>query len=169
MTSSQTKPFQHLLPILTQARSNHRIVVLATGVFDLLHQEHRLFLQKASQLGGILLVGVESDERVRRLKGQGRPVQPQAERVVAIERLGLAAAVFVLPDQFDQPADHEALIEALRPDVLAVSEHTAHQSEKAAIMAKFGGVVIVVHRHNQQISTTQLLKQQLVPETKEKL
>lgn len=167
MSVNQTQSYQQLLPILAEARSNHQKIVLVTGVFDLLHQEHQLFLQKASQLGGVLLVGVESDERVRRLKGAGRPIQPEAERVAAIERLGLATAVFVLPNQFDQSTDHEALIEALRPDVLAVSEHTAHQLEKAAIMAKFGGVVIVVHRHNQQISTTQLLQQQLVPKTKE--
>lgn len=169
MSLDQTQPYLQLLPLIRQAKERQQTVVLVTGVFDLLHQEHRLFLEKASQLGGVLLVGVESDERVRKLKGKGRPIQSQQERATAIARLGLAAAVFVLPTQFDEPADHEALIEALKPDVLAVSAHTAHQVEKSAIMAKFGGVVIVVHGHNQQISTTQLLQQQQVRGTKENL
>lgn len=169
MTTDKAQSYTQLQPLLALARERRQTVVLVTGVFDLLHQEHRIFLEKASQLGGILLVGVESDERVQRLKGVGRPVQPQQKRVAAIQQLGLAAAVFILPTQFDHPADHEALIEVIRPNILAVSEHTAHQPEKAAIMAKFGGVVIVVHRHNQQVSTSQLLQQQQVPKTKEEL
>lgn len=160
----------HLPSILNQAKAKHQKVVLVTGVFDLLHSEHHQFLQRAKRAGEVLLVGVESDQRVRRIKGPDRPVQSEQVRATAIEKLGLAAVVFILPTQFDQAADHEALIALLKPSILAVSEHTAHQAQKAAIMAKFGGAVIVVHRHNKSISTTSMLQQAMsLPDTKEKL
>lgn len=159
MQPSITPSYLDLVPRVSEAKAQGQTIVLVTGVFDLLHPEHKIFLEKASTLGQVLLVGVESDERVRRLKGAGRPIQSQHQRVLAITELGLATAVFVLPTQFDRPADHESLIAALKPDILAVSEHTAHQPEKSAIMAKFGGVVIVVHEHNKEVSTTQLIQQ----------
>ncbi len=132
-------------------------IVLVTGVFDVLHNEHLLFLQKAAQHGDVLVVGVESDTRVRRMKGSGRPVNAQSKRCLQIEALQIAQLVFVLPEKFDDPEDHQLLIESIRPKVLAVSAHTAHQAEKTAILAKIGGQVIVVHEHNPKISTTQML------------
>ncbi len=154
-----------LLPInlinkLAAARSQNQKVVLATGVFDVLHSEHRAFLQAAKELGDFLVVGIESDVRVKKLKGPDRPINPQAQRVANLQTLAIADAIFILPEQFSQPADHEALIVAIKPAYLAVSAHTAHLEAKTAILAKVGGQVIVVRKHNQSISTTQLLQQQ---------
>jgi rfaE bifunctional protein nucleotidyltransferase chain/domain len=153
-----------LLPTATQqilaaARAKNHRVVLVTGVFDLLHAEHRLFLQKACQQGDVLVIGVESDVRVRQMKGPGRPVNSQAQRKKQLEKLKLAEAVFILPEEFFLPIHHEALISAVQPAVLAVSAHTAHQAEKAAILQKYGGQVIVVHEHNPAVSSTKLLQQ----------
>jgi rfaE bifunctional protein nucleotidyltransferase chain/domain len=156
VTTASLLPVQ-IQELISQAHQSGKKVVLVTGVFDLLHQEHRNFLQQARLAGDVLVVGVESDVRVTKLKGVGRPIQSQLARVAQIEALGIAQGVFVLPDQFDQPADHEALIALIRPAVLAVSAHTAHQAEKSAILAKFGGQVIVVHTHNPAVSTTQLV------------
>lgn len=142
---------------LQEVRRAGQRVVLVTGVFDILHQEHQQFLTKAKAEGDFLVVGIESDQRVRAMKGEGRPINPQSNRVAAVSALKLADAVFVLPEQFSQPADHALLISEIRPAVLAVSSHTKHLDKKQAILAQFGGEVKVVHDHNPAVSTTLLL------------
>lgn len=134
-------------------------VVLVTGVFDLLHAEHRNFLQKAKALGGKLLVGVESDVRVRALKGEGRPINSQAVRVANITALGIADEVFVLPEAFSKPEHHRTLLEQIRPNILAVSSHSPHLDKKQQLMESLGGQVVIVHQHNPAVSTTQILQQ----------
>lgn len=132
-------------------------MVLVTGVFDLLHAEHEHFLLKAHEAGDVLLVGVESDVRVRQLKGAGRPVEAQAVRKKKIENLEYVDGAFILPEQFDKSVHHLALLEAVRPDVLAVSSHTPHLEKKQQLMAAIGGRVEVVLEQNPQVSTTQLV------------
>jgi len=131
--------------------------VLVTGVFDVLHQEHTRFLQAAKATGDYLLVGLESDKRVKQIKGADRPVFDQQTRKKNLEKLNLADEVFVLPEKFQTKADHIKLIRQLKPDVLAVSAHTAHQSEKTKIMQECGGQLKVVYQHNPKFSTTQLI------------
>lgn len=133
--------------------------ILATGVFDILHQEHIAFLRKAKELGGRLLVGIESDVRVREMKGEGRPINSQDIRQRNLEDLAIADEVFVLPEQFKTDEDHLALIRKINPDVLAVSSHTPFLVEKTRLMSEIGGRVVVVHEHNPKVSTTQLLLQ----------
>lgn len=131
--------------------------VLVTGVFDVLHAEHLAFLQKARQLGEKLVIGIESDVRVRQLKGEGRPVNPQDQRRAALEQLAVADEVFILPEQFSKPEDHLKVLQQYQPTILAVSSHTAHLDKKQALMAQVGGRVVVVHEHNPVVSTTQHL------------
>ncbi len=134
------------------------MMILATGVFDVLHEEHLVFLRKAKALGGRLVVGIESDERVRRLKGLARPVHSETARRENLEKLGIADVVFVLPEQFDTPDDHRKLLATLRPDILAISSHTPHISEKQQLMQEIGGRVEIVHQHNPAVSSTILLE-----------
>lgn len=133
---------------------------LATGVFDVLHAEHIEFLKRAKALGGRLIVGIESDVRVRRLKGEGRPVNGEDVRRKNIERLGIVDEVFVLPEKFDLPEEHLDLLKKIKPDILAVSSHTPHIAEKIRLMKDLGGRVEVVHQHNPNISSTLLIKKQ---------
>jgi D-beta-D-heptose 7-phosphate kinase/D-beta-D-heptose 1-phosphate adenosyltransferase len=84
--------------------------VLVTGVFDLLHEEHILFLKKAKALGDYLVVGIESDVRVKQMKGEGRPVNSQSIRVENLKSLNIIDEVFVLPQEFSKPSDHTTLI-----------------------------------------------------------
>lgn len=133
-------------------------VVLVTGVFDLLHQEHRNFLARAKKAGDLLVVGVESDQRVRQLKGWGRPVQSQGERRWQLAQLSVVDWAFVLPKKFSQPEQHLKLLRQLQPDVLAVSAHTSYLAEKRELMAQVGGEVRVVYEHQPGVSTTALLE-----------
>lgn len=133
--------------------------VLVTGVFDVLHTEHKTFLEKAKELG-YLIVGVESDVRVTAMKGQGRPIHSQQERVKNLEALGVADEVFILPEEFFLPEHHRSLIQSIEPDYLAVSSHTKHIDKKQKIMSECGGSVVIVHEHNPEVSTTLLLENQ---------
>jgi len=135
-------------------------VVFVSGVFDLLHQEHITFLEKAKAAGDVLVVAIESDVRVRQIKGEGRPINTQLARKLKLESLGFIECVFILPEYFSQPPQHRQLIEEVRPDVFAVSSHTSHLEKKRAIVETFGGKLLVVHQHNPNVSTTLLLAQQ---------
>lgn len=131
-----------------------------TGVFDVLHQEHKQFLHKAKATADLLLVGLESDLRVRAMKGEGRPVHQATQRLQQLAAWGIADHIFILPEQFSRPADHRRLIEQIRPDFMAVSAHSAFQPEKARILAQFNAKLLVVHDHNPSFSSTKIIKQQ---------
>jgi rfaE bifunctional protein nucleotidyltransferase chain/domain len=141
------------------AQRQEKTLTLVTGVFDILHEEHMKFLQKAKQLGELLVIGIESDVRVRAMKGADRPVHPQQQRVKNLEELHIADAVFVLPESFSKPIDHENLIAQIKPNFLAISSHTKHQEEKQRILQKYGGELVIVHKYNPDISTTKIILQ----------
>jgi rfaE bifunctional protein nucleotidyltransferase chain/domain len=143
-------------------RQQGKTLVLATGVFDVLHQEHVLFLQKAKQVGDVLVVGVEANQRVKQLKGQARPIHSEEARRQQLEGLHIADMVFILPDAFNTEAEYRAFTHHLKPDILAVSSHTNFQELKQKLMQEVGGELRVVHEHNPAISTTILLKQKQV-------
>ena len=87
-------------------------VALANGCFDLLHPGHLSFLEGAAREADVLVVGINADETVRRLKGPGRPVMPAAERARLVAALRVVDYVTV----FAEPTADD-LIERLRPDV----------------------------------------------------
>ena len=120
-------------------RDRGRRVVLANGCFDLLHVGHVRYLSAARALGDALVVGINSDASVRRLKGQGRPVMPADERA---ELIGALAAVDLVVVFEDDSAD--ALIARLRPDVHAKGTDYTEESvpERAAVLAAGGRVAI---------------------------
>ncbi len=148
----------NLATFLTQRKNLGKTLTLVTGVFDILHEEHQKFLQKAKNLGDLLLVGLESDLRVRQMKGEGRPINQQAIRLANLQKLELADFVFILPEKFSQTADHRQLIAQIKPDFMAVSANTLFQKEKARILAEFSAKLVVVHDFNPAVSSSQIIK-----------
>ena len=120
-------------------RGRGRRVVLANGCFDLLHVGHVRYLSAARGLGDALIVGLNSDASVRRLKGPGRPVMPADERAELIGALAAVDLVVVFDDD-----SAEALIARLRPDVHAKGTDYTEESvpERAAVLAAGGRVAI---------------------------
>jgi D-beta-D-heptose 7-phosphate kinase/D-beta-D-heptose 1-phosphate adenosyltransferase len=100
--------------VCRRARREGRRVVFTNGCFDLLHPGHVRYLARARAAGDLLVVGVNSDRSVKRLKGPGRPVQNEAARAEVVAALAAVDHVVV----FDAPTPIE-LIRALRPHVLA--------------------------------------------------
>ena len=94
-------------------RATGQTVVFTNGVFDLLHPGHLRYLQAARALGNALIVGLNSDESVRRNKGPERPINPEAERAELLAALACVDAVVIFDE--DTPG---GIIRALQPDVL---------------------------------------------------
>lgn len=133
------------------------MIVFATGVFDLLHIEHLNFLRAAKELGGKLVVGIESDARTKRLKGPQRPIMSQAERKQMLEALDCVDEVIVLPDKFNSDEEYEKILLSVRADVYAVSGNSPFMENKKRICRKAGVKIKVVNRYNPEYSTTKLI------------
>lgn len=131
--------------------------VLATGCFDILHPEHQKFLRAAKKQGDILIVGLESDKRVKKLKGRNRPVnlwEKRAEKLAAFDAVDF---IFPLPEKFNQSKSHLKILQLIKPDILAISENTPHIKEKRKLMQKTGGRLKIVLPYNPKISTTSII------------
>lgn len=104
---------ERLAQAVREAHGRGERVVMTNGCFDLLHAGHVAYLEEAKRLGDRLIVAVNSDASVRRLKGPERPITPLKDRLAVLA--GLAAVDWVVPFEDDTPA---ALIEQVSPDVL---------------------------------------------------
>lgn len=126
--------------VLRYGRPRSQRVVFTNGCFDILHRGHVEYLYSARALGDALVVGVNSDDSVRRLKGSGRPVVPLDDRLFVLAGLGCVDAVTA----FDQDTPI-ALITALLPDVLAKGgDYQADEIVGAAEVREAGGEVTVL-------------------------
>ncbi len=119
-------------------RQSGKQVAFTNGVFDILHPGHLRYLRQARSLGDLLIVGLNSDESVRRNKGAGRPVNPQDERAELLSALECVDAVVVFDE--DTPAE---IIAAVQPDVLVKGADWAAEAivGRNAVEARGGRVV----------------------------
>ena len=121
-------------------RTAGRTVVFTNGCFDLLHRGHLHVLEKAASLGDVLVVGLNTDESVRRLKGPTRPVQDLAERAALLSSLCMVD--IVVPFAQDTPAE---LIRQLIPTVLVKGgDYTSESVVGADTVKAAGGRVEII-------------------------
>ncbi len=142
------QPETYLDKILTPEQAKRKIagwqhmgqaVVFTNGVFDLLHEGHLHSLAQAAQEGHHLVVGINSDASVKRLKGPDRPIQSQTTRAKILAALLLVDLVIVFDE--DTPAE---LIERLQPDVLVKGgDYTAEKIAGADTVLQRGGRVVI--------------------------
>ena len=102
-----------------------------------------------------MVVAVESDERARITKGEGRPIEPQSLRCQKLSKH--TDFVIALPSDFDHFEAYDSLMLAVQPNIYAVSSHTTHQKTKDFLVQKYGGHLQVVHEFNPAISTTKII------------
>jgi rfaE bifunctional protein nucleotidyltransferase chain/domain len=115
-------------------------IVLTSGTFDLFHIGHAQYLEKAKELGDVLIVGVDSDARVKKRKGPDRPVVPEGERVLILSHVRHVDVVTL--KNLDDPSNH--LIKLVRPDILVVSESTKHGLNEVDEKAQYCGEIILL-------------------------
>jgi len=115
-------------------------VVLTNGAFDLLHVGHVRALQDAKSHGDVLVVAINADESVRRLKGTGRPVVPEAERAEVVAALACVDFVHLFPED-----DVEAILRAIRPDVHAKGrDYTVDTVPEREVAREVGAEIAIV-------------------------
>ncbi|HEY4489596.1 MAG TPA: adenylyltransferase/cytidyltransferase family protein [Candidatus Paceibacterota bacterium] len=115
-------------------------IVLTSGTYDLFHVGHAQYLEQAKKQGDLLIVGVDSDAKVKKRKGPNRPVVSEGERIHILSHLRHVDAITLkLLDEKEN-----ALIKLVRPDVLVLSKSTKHKKEDIAEKKKYCGKVVLL-------------------------
>lgn len=128
---------KNLPALLTKLKKQRKLIVFTNGVFDIIHRGHIDYLHKARSFGDLLIVGLNSDSSVRRLKGNKKPLQKQADRAAIV--VSLKPVDYVVLFGEDTP---ERLIEAIRPDILVKgADYKVSQIVGAKFVKSYGGKV----------------------------
>jgi rfaE bifunctional protein nucleotidyltransferase chain/domain len=131
-------------------------IILTGGCFDVLHYGHIEFLRHAKTFGDYLIVALESDENVRRRKGELRPIHTQEQRKLMLEAVSFVDEVFVLPTMMNDE-DYQNLVTNIMPAIIAVTEGDLYLSHKQKQAKSIGAVVKEIPKIHTP-STSQLAK-----------
>lgn len=142
--------FKTLKHIVDACKKQGKKIVLTQGVYDLIHEGHALYLEKAKAYGDVLIVGVDSDELTRARKGPNRPIVPQSERIKMLVHLRHVDIVSL------REVHHDIgdLIRLVKPDVLVTSFSTADFTDEMKKMYKDHCKKIVTLQPQATTSTT---------------
>jgi len=133
-------------------------ITLANGCFDLLHVGHVRYLHAAKELGGRLVVALNSDESVRSLKGEGRPLMPAEERAEILAALADVDAVVIFRER-----DVGAIIREIHPDIHAKgTDYTAESVPEGDVVREYGGRVAIVGDPKNH-SASEIIRTRLTP------
>lgn len=137
----KTKVFPNLDSLESKVqtwKNEGKTIVFTNGCFDILHLGHVTYLEEASQTGDKLIVAVNSDDSVRRLKGENRPIQDEASRLSILAALESVDAVVLFPE--DTPIE---CIQKIKPDVLVKGgDYTIDQIVGSHLVLQNGGKVL---------------------------
>jgi rfaE bifunctional protein nucleotidyltransferase chain/domain len=126
--------------LTAELKGRRQVVVFTNGCFDILHAGHVRYLQAARELGDCLVVGLNSDSSVRRLKGAERPINSEEDRAEVISALAAVDYVVI----FDEPTA-EALVREMRPDIYVKGgDYRVEQLPEAKLVAAYGGKTVLI-------------------------
>ena len=129
-----------LVSRLAAYRSTGKRIVFTNGCFDILHRGHVTYLSRAKTLGDVLVVGLNSDDSVRRLKGEGRPINALEDRMRVLA--ALSCVDYIVPFEEDTP---EHLLEMARPDIFVKGgDYTRERLPEAPLVERLGGRVEIL-------------------------
>jgi rfaE bifunctional protein nucleotidyltransferase chain/domain len=130
--------------------------VLVGGVFDILHYGHISFLKKAKSLGNYLIVAIESDENVKRLKGDGRPIHSQTQRKEILESLKFVDEVIILKDKMTDD-DYVEMVKKVHPAIIATTKNDPIAEKKLAQAKSVGARFVEIPKFRSH-STSMIVK-----------
>jgi len=142
-----------LKAIVAEAKKGGKTVVFTNGCFDLVHRGHLHLLREAKKLADLLIVALNSDSSVKKIKGPDRPIIPEADRAELIAALEMVAYVTM----FDE-ADPYNLIQELKPDVLVKGGDWPRDKVVGADVVEANGGRVVVIPYLEGCSTTQIIE-----------
>lgn len=145
---------EEMTRLVTHLRGLGYAVVLTSGSFDLIHLGHVKYLERARQQGDVLAVGVDSDAKIRRRKGDDRPMVPERER---LELLAYQRPVDLIYLK-DEGEERWALISAVRPDVLVLTEDHSYSETDLKELGELCGRIEVIERQA-SVTTSERIRQ----------
>jgi rfaE bifunctional protein nucleotidyltransferase chain/domain len=146
------------IEIAKNLKKENKKLVLVGGCFDILHVGHIEFLEKAKEKGDILMVLLESDARIKKLKGENRPINRQADRAKLLSHLNMVDIVVNLPEMKSNE-DYNNLVMDLAPAVIAVTADDRILEIKRKQAKVVGGKLEVVMERREGYSTTAFVKE----------
>lgn len=141
-----------LSKFVAQCKAEGKRIVLTSGSWDILHVGHMRYLLSARNLGDVLIVGVDSDTKIRKRKGKDRPVVPEKERLEMLSFLECVDALYVKTPRHKP----NALIKIVMPDVLVVSETTNHGDDEKLKKQNLCGEICVLPPQAQTSTTARI-------------
>ncbi len=136
--------------------SKDKKIVLVGGCFDVLHPGHIIFLEKAKKAGDFLVVLLESDEKIKKMKGDHRPVYNQKERAILLRALRAVDKVILLP--FIQTEEqYDEFVQKISPDIIAATVGDAHSHYKKRSAKRAGAKFKYVTKIVENYSTSRIL------------
>jgi rfaE bifunctional protein nucleotidyltransferase chain/domain len=129
-----------LRPVVEKLKQVGETIVFANGCFDLLHVGHIRYLEGARRLGDVLIVGLNSDDSVRQLKGLGRPLMPEGERAEILAAISFVDYIVI----FDEPTVERLLLQ-IRPDIHCKgTDYTVDSVPEREVVLSYGGRIAIV-------------------------
>lgn len=132
-------------------------IVLVGGCFDLVHLGHLIFLQKAKSIGDILIVLLESDQTIHRLKGDNRPINSQINRAKFLSFLNFVDFIVLLPE-FKTNEQYQDLIKQIKPNIIAITSGDPNLQLKTNTIKSTSAKIVVVTKKIPQQSTSLIIK-----------
>ena len=151
--SGKLKSLEEIKAIVIGARNNGKRVAFTNGCFDLLHRGHVQVLRAARACADLLIVGINSDQSVRQIKGPARPVLPESERCELVGAMEMVDFVILFDDR-----DPYSLISAIRPDVLVKGGDWNTDKIIGADLVKEAGGEVMVVPYIKGFSTTEIIE-----------
>ena len=152
-TSLSIPDKKYALELINEAKKSGKKIIMTNGCFDIIHTGHVRYLSKAKSLGDYLVIAVNDDESVKRLKGNGRPINVLEDRMLVLN--SLASVNLVIPFSQDTP---EEIISSVNPDVLVKGgDYKEENIAGAESVRKSGGEVVIVP-FDEGYSTSLILK-----------
>jgi rfaE bifunctional protein nucleotidyltransferase chain/domain len=131
-------------------------IVLVGGCFDVLHRGHVEFLQEAKKLGDVLFVLLESDETIKKRKGENRPIHTQEDRAQILAGLRAVDRVIMLRSNLID-SDYSKLVNSIKPDIIAITEGDPIKEKKAKQATSVGGQLFTIEKKG-NYSTNGIIK-----------
>ncbi len=138
-------------------KNQGKTIVLTGGCFDILHVGHIALLQNAKKQGDILMVLLESDEKIKQLKGADRPIHTQKERALMLASLRYVDYVILLPTM-TRDEEYDKIVQAIRPTIIATTEHDPKNEHKKRQAEKVGAKLAYVIQYIPNISSSKLIE-----------
>lgn len=143
--------------IVKQIKLKDQTIVLAGGCFDIIHKGHFEFLKNAKEEGDVLIILLESDETVRKLKGSTRPINSQLSRAQTLENVTDITYIILLPP-LKTSLEYLSVVKQVKPDIIAITHGDSAKIVKEKQAREVGARVVEVISRISGYSTSEILK-----------